>query len=132
MVAEPRRLRLNIPGLGAVIGALPHARNPGAQSGGRGFNFNHSFMVATASGLAAIGLLVNSPAVTIGAMLISPLMGPVGPVRVVPPRGRCGGQAACPVSGQLARERESGERTFRSVVITLLPTADAKGASTNH
>ncbi|MCB1909124.1 MAG: DUF389 domain-containing protein [Rhodocyclaceae bacterium] len=35
------------------------------------------FMVAIAAGIATIGLLLNSPAVIIGAMLISPLMGPI-------------------------------------------------------
>jgi uncharacterized hydrophobic protein (TIGR00271 family) len=41
------------------------------------FTFNHAFMVAIASGIATIGLLANSPAVIIGAMLLSPLMGPI-------------------------------------------------------
>ncbi|MFY9326925.1 MAG: TIGR00341 family protein [Georgfuchsia sp.] len=41
------------------------------------FTFNYVFMVAIASGIATIGLLLNSPAVIIGAMLISPLMGPI-------------------------------------------------------
>ena len=30
-----------------------------------------------AAGIAALGLILNSPAVVIGAMLISPLMGPI-------------------------------------------------------
>lgn len=37
----------------------------------------YMFMVAIASGIATIGLLLNSPAVIIGAMLVSPLMGPI-------------------------------------------------------
>lgn len=41
------------------------------------FSFNYVFMIAVASGIAIIGLLLNSPAVIIGAMLISPLMGPI-------------------------------------------------------
>jgi len=34
-------------------------------------------MIVVAGGIATIGLLLNSPAVIIGAMLISPLMGPI-------------------------------------------------------
>lgn len=37
----------------------------------------YAFMVSASAGIAMIGLLLNSPAVVIGAMLISPLMGPV-------------------------------------------------------
>lgn len=38
---------------------------------------SYLFMTVMASGIATIGLLVNSPAVIIGAMLISPLMAPI-------------------------------------------------------
>ena len=38
---------------------------------------NYLVMVAIAAGIAVIGLLLNSPAVIIGAMLVSPLMGPI-------------------------------------------------------
>ncbi len=41
------------------------------------FSFNFVFMTVVAGGIATIGLLLNSPAVIIGAMLISPLMGPI-------------------------------------------------------
>ena len=41
------------------------------------FTFNFCFMIVVAGGIATIGLLLNSPAVIIGAMLISPLMGPI-------------------------------------------------------
>jgi uncharacterized hydrophobic protein (TIGR00271 family) len=41
------------------------------------FSFNYAFMVAISAGIATLGLLLNSPAVIIGAMLISPLMGPI-------------------------------------------------------
>ncbi|OYW15189.1 MAG: hypothetical protein B7Z50_02195, partial [Sphingomonadales bacterium 12-62-5] len=34
------------------------------------------FMVVIAAGIAMLGLLLSSPAVVIGAMLLSPLMGP--------------------------------------------------------
>lgn len=53
------------------------------------------FMVVAAAGIATIGLLLNSPAVIIGAMLISPLMGPIaltgaGIATVSEPRFRAG------------------------------------------
>ena len=35
------------------------------------------FMVAMSAGIAVLGLLLSSPAVVIGAMLLSPLMGPI-------------------------------------------------------
>jgi uncharacterized hydrophobic protein (TIGR00271 family) len=41
------------------------------------FSGHYAFMTAMAAGIAIIGLLLNSPAVIIGAMLISPLMGPI-------------------------------------------------------
>lgn len=41
------------------------------------FSYHYAFMTAMAAGIAIIGLLLNSPAVIIGAMLISPLMGPI-------------------------------------------------------
>lgn len=42
-----------------------------------GLSYSYSFMVVIAAGIAMIGLLLNSPAVIIGAMLVSPLMGPI-------------------------------------------------------
>lgn len=38
---------------------------------------NYLFMCVMAAGIAITGLLLNSPAVIIGAMLVSPLMGPI-------------------------------------------------------
>ena len=38
---------------------------------------SYAFMVTISAGIATIGLLLNSPAVIIGAMLVSPLMGPI-------------------------------------------------------
>lgn len=40
-------------------------------------SYNYAFMIVIAAGIATIGLLLNSPAVIIGAMLVSPLMGPI-------------------------------------------------------
>ena len=39
--------------------------------------YSYAFMVVISAGIAMIGLLLNSPAVIIGAMLVSPLMGPI-------------------------------------------------------
>lgn len=60
-----------------VVGEIDHLevlralREDGELSG------RYLFMVVMAAGIATIGLLLNSPAVIIGAMLISPLMGPI-------------------------------------------------------
>ena len=43
----------------------------------RQFNLNYFLMLVMACLIALLGLLENSPAVIIGAMLISPLMGPI-------------------------------------------------------
>lgn len=40
-------------------------------------SLNYVFMLVIAAGIASIGLLLDSPAVIIGAMLVSPLMGPI-------------------------------------------------------
>lgn len=37
----------------------------------------YAFLVAMSAGIAVLGLLLSSPAVVIGAMLLSPLMGPI-------------------------------------------------------
>ncbi|MFY8194499.1 MAG: DUF389 domain-containing protein, partial [Novosphingobium sp.] len=38
---------------------------------------HYLFMIAMSAGIAVLGLLLSSPAVVIGAMLLSPLMGPI-------------------------------------------------------
>ena len=38
---------------------------------------HYVFMILTSAGIAVLGLLLSSPAVVIGAMLISPMMGPI-------------------------------------------------------
>ncbi|MFN4160903.1 MAG: DUF389 domain-containing protein [Stenotrophomonas sp.] len=53
------------------IAVLEHVHD-GGQLGPR-----YAFMVVLSCGIAALGLLQNSAAVIIGAMLISPLMGPI-------------------------------------------------------
>ena len=45
--------------------------------GAGAFTGQYGFMVVMASAIATLGLLLSSPAVIIGAMLISPLMGPI-------------------------------------------------------
>ena len=42
-----------------------------------GLTPRYAFMTLMSAGIAVLGLLLNSPAVVIGAMLISPLMGPM-------------------------------------------------------
>ena len=42
-----------------------------------GFTPRYAFMTAMSAGIAILGLLLSSPAVVIGAMLLSPLMGPI-------------------------------------------------------
>ena len=53
------------------IAVLEHAHDAGA------LGPRYAFMVVMSCGIAALGLLQNSAAVIIGAMLISPLMGPI-------------------------------------------------------
>jgi uncharacterized hydrophobic protein (TIGR00271 family) len=42
-----------------------------------GWSSHYAFMILMSAGIAVLGLLLSSPAVVIGAMLISPLMGPI-------------------------------------------------------
>jgi hypothetical protein len=42
-----------------------------------GWSAHYAFMTVMSAGIAVLGLLLSSPAVVIGAMLISPLMGPI-------------------------------------------------------
>lgn len=42
-----------------------------------GWSGRYAFMILMSAGIAMLGLLLSSPAVVIGAMLISPLMGPI-------------------------------------------------------
>jgi uncharacterized hydrophobic protein (TIGR00271 family) len=45
--------------------------------GDGGWSSHYIFMTLMSAGIAVLGLLLSSPAVVIGAMLISPLMGPI-------------------------------------------------------
>ena len=42
-----------------------------------GWSLRYAFMIMMSAGIAVLGLLLSSPAVVIGAMLISPLMSPI-------------------------------------------------------
>lgn len=53
------------------VGALEHVNDAGE------FGPRYAFMTVMSCGIATLGLLQNSVAVIIGAMLISPLMGPI-------------------------------------------------------
>ncbi|WP_291991528.1 TIGR00341 family protein [Candidatus Accumulibacter sp. ACC003] len=61
----------------ALVAGLDHQQILEQVEQDASFSFNFSFMIVVAGGIATIGLLLNSPAVIIGAMLISPLMGPI-------------------------------------------------------
>ncbi|WP_439533080.1 DUF389 domain-containing protein [Polymorphobacter sp.] len=61
----------------AVIGRLDHAAVVARIDNDAGWSLRYLFMVLMSAGIAILGLLQSSPAVVIGAMLISPLMGPI-------------------------------------------------------
>jgi uncharacterized hydrophobic protein (TIGR00271 family) len=42
-----------------------------------GLSYSYAFLVITSCGIATLGLMLNSAAVIIGAMLVAPLMGPI-------------------------------------------------------
>lgn len=58
--------------------------------------YSYAFMVVIFAGIATIGLLLNSPAVIVGAMLVSPLMGPItrSGIAISTANTRHGGQSA--------------------------------------
>lgn len=60
-----------------VIGGVDHARVVARVDGEAGWSPRYLFMAVMSAGIAILGLLLSSPAVVIGAMLISPLMGPI-------------------------------------------------------
>ena len=60
-----------------IVGSVKHAEVTAHVADGAPFTNRYSFMVVMACGIAILGLLQNSAAVIIGAMLISPLMGPI-------------------------------------------------------
>jgi len=60
-----------------VVGSVNHSEVTAYVADGAALTNRFSFMVVMACGIAILGLLQNSAAVIIGAMLISPLMGPI-------------------------------------------------------
>jgi hypothetical protein len=60
-----------------VIGGVDHARVVARVDEEAGGSPRYLFMAVMSAGIAVPGLLLSSPAVVIGAMLISPLMGPI-------------------------------------------------------
>lgn len=60
-----------------IVGAVDHAAIVEHVRGEGAFSGRYGFMIAMSCAIATLGLLLSSPAVIIGAMLISPLMGPI-------------------------------------------------------
>jgi len=60
-----------------VIESVDHVRVIDKLRGESGWSGRYIFMTLMSAGIAVLGLLLSSPAVVIGAMLISPLMGPI-------------------------------------------------------
>ncbi len=61
----------------SVVGQVDHAGVLARVHGEAGWSGRYAFMIAMSAGIAILGLLQSSPAVIIGAMLISPLMAPI-------------------------------------------------------
>ncbi|QDX27264.1 DUF389 domain-containing protein [Sphingomonas suaedae] len=60
-----------------VIASVDHVEVVEKVRDEAGFTGRYAFMTLMSAGIAVLGLLLSSPAVVIGAMLISPLMGPI-------------------------------------------------------
>lgn len=60
-----------------IVDQVDHAEIVAEVSPDAYLSRRYLFMITVACGIAMLGLLQNSPAVIIGAMLISPLMGPI-------------------------------------------------------
>lgn len=61
----------------SVIGTVDHIDVNDRVNDDAGWSARYLFMTTMSAGIAVLGLLLSSPAVVIGAMLISPLMGPI-------------------------------------------------------
>lgn len=61
----------------SVVGSVDHERVVARVVEESGFSPRYGFMTMMSAGIAILGLLLSSPAVVIGAMLISPLMSPI-------------------------------------------------------
>ncbi|TPG40378.1 DUF389 domain-containing protein [Sphingomonas koreensis] len=60
-----------------VVASVEHVRVVERIHEESGWSSRYLFMTLMSAGIAVLGLLLSSPAVVIGAMLISPLMGPI-------------------------------------------------------
>jgi uncharacterized hydrophobic protein (TIGR00271 family) len=60
-----------------VVASVEHVRVVERVHEESGWGSRYVFMTLMSAGIAVLGLLLSSPAVVIGAMLISPLMGPI-------------------------------------------------------
>lgn len=61
----------------AVVGSVEHGQVIERIVAESGWSPRYAFMTMMSAGIAVLGLLLSSPAVVIGAMLISPLMSPI-------------------------------------------------------
>ena len=60
-----------------VVSTVPHREVVERVQEDAGWSTHYVFMTLMSAGISVLGLLLSSPAVVIGAMLISPLMGPI-------------------------------------------------------
>ncbi len=60
-----------------IVGSVDYRRVVQRVDDDAGWSPRFAFMTVMSAGIAVLGLLLSSPAVIIGAMLISPLMGPI-------------------------------------------------------
>ena len=61
----------------SIVGGVDHEKVVGRIVSDSGWSPRYAFMIMMSAGIAVLGLLLSSPAVVIGAMLISPLMSPI-------------------------------------------------------
>ncbi|WP_374144546.1 DUF389 domain-containing protein [Sphingomonas sp.] len=61
----------------SIVGSVDHESVVGRIFEDSGWSPRYAFMTMMSAGIAVLGLLLSSPAVVIGAMLISPLMSPI-------------------------------------------------------
>lgn len=60
-----------------IVGSVDYEKVVARVDEDSGWSPRYAFMAVMSAGIAVLGLLLSSPAVIIGAMLISPLMGPI-------------------------------------------------------
>ena len=61
----------------SIVGSIDHEKVVDRIVSDSGWSPRYAFMIMMSAGIAVLGLLLSSPAVVIGAMLISPLMSPI-------------------------------------------------------